>query len=101
MGFAYQIPYRSLTPKLAECSNLLVPGAASHTHVAFCTLRLERTWMIGGFERSQRRQQQRCGEGCTSASRPSVHSPVAEFRNAQHLHYWVTGNIEMRNLVQP
>lgn len=47
-GFAYQIPYRSITPKAAECANLLVPGAASFTHVAFCTLRLESVWMIVG-----------------------------------------------------
>lgn len=48
MGYAYQIPYRALTPKAAECNNLLVPGAASYTHVAFCTLRLESVWMITG-----------------------------------------------------
>ncbi len=48
MGYANQIPYRALTPKPAECTNLLVPGAASYTHVAFCTLRLESTWMITG-----------------------------------------------------
>jgi len=48
MGFANQIPYRAITPKAEECANLLVPGAASYTHVAFCTLRLESTWMIVG-----------------------------------------------------
>ncbi len=48
MGYAYQIPYRALTPKATQCSNLLVPGAASFTHVAFCTLRLESVWMITG-----------------------------------------------------
>jgi len=48
MGYAYQIPYRALTPKAAECRNLLVPGAASFTHVAFCTFRLESVWMIAG-----------------------------------------------------
>lgn len=48
MGHAYQIPYRALTPKADECTNLLVPGAASYTHVAFCTLRLESVWMITG-----------------------------------------------------
>ncbi|MEY3898511.1 MAG: hypothetical protein RLZZ214_4033 [Verrucomicrobiota bacterium] len=47
-GLAYQIPYRALTPKPAECENLLVPGAASYTHVAFCTYRLESAWMVGG-----------------------------------------------------
>ena len=48
MGHAYQIPYRALTPKPEQCTNLLVPGAASFTHVAFCTLRLESVWMITG-----------------------------------------------------
>ena len=48
MGYANQIPYRALTPKAAECTNLLVPGAASYTHVALCTLRLESTWMVVG-----------------------------------------------------
>ena len=48
MGYAHQIPYRALTPQSAECTNLLVPGAASYTHVAFCTLRLESVWMITG-----------------------------------------------------
>ena len=47
-GWAYQIPYRALTPKPEECVDLLVPGAASYTHVAFCTLRLESTWMMVG-----------------------------------------------------
>ena len=48
ISLAYQIPYRALTPKPAECANLLVPGAASYTHVAFCTYRLESVWMIAG-----------------------------------------------------
>ncbi len=48
MGYAYQIPYRSLLPKAEECQNLLVPCAASFSHVAFCTLRLESVWMITG-----------------------------------------------------
>jgi hypothetical protein len=48
VGHAYQIPYRAITPKPAECTNLLVPGAASYTHVAYCTLRLESTWMMVG-----------------------------------------------------
>lgn len=48
LGSAYQIPYRALTPRAEECENLLVPGAASFSHVAFCTYRLESVWMIGG-----------------------------------------------------
>jgi hypothetical protein len=47
-GHAYQIPYRSITPLASECTNLLVPAAASFTHVAYCTLRVEATWMITG-----------------------------------------------------
>jgi hypothetical protein len=48
IGWAYQIPYRSLTPKAEACDNLLVPVAASFSHVAFCTFRLESVWMIAG-----------------------------------------------------
>jgi len=48
MGYAYQIPYRALLPKASQTTNLIVPGAASYTHVAFCTLRLESVWMITG-----------------------------------------------------
>lgn len=48
IGYAYQIPYRAIAPRPNECTNLLVPGAASFTHVAFCTLRLESVWMITG-----------------------------------------------------
>lgn len=48
LGWAYQIPYRALTPKPDESENLLVPGAASFSHVAFCSYRLESVWMIGG-----------------------------------------------------
>lgn len=47
-GCAYQIPYGALVPKRSECTNLLVPGAASFTHVAFSTYRLESVWMLGG-----------------------------------------------------
>lgn len=45
---AYQIPYRALTPRSTDCANLLVPGAASFSHVAFCSYRLESVWMIAG-----------------------------------------------------
>ena len=44
-GARFDIPYRVITPKASECSNLLVPVCASATHVAFCTIRLEPTWM--------------------------------------------------------
>jgi len=48
IGWAYQVPYRALTPKAEEADNLLVPVAASFSHVAFCTFRLESVWMIAG-----------------------------------------------------
>jgi hypothetical protein len=47
-SMAYQIPYRALTPRQRDCQNLLVPGAASFSHVAFCSYRLESVWMIAG-----------------------------------------------------
>jgi len=42
----YQIPYGVLLPKNFE--NLLVPVAASASHVGFCALRLEPIWMALG-----------------------------------------------------
>ena len=47
-GFAYHIPYRAITPSTSECSNLLVPVALSATHVAYCSVRVEPTWMTIG-----------------------------------------------------
>ena len=42
----YQIPYRIMVPELVD--GLLVPVAASTTHVAFSTIRMEPTWMALG-----------------------------------------------------
>jgi hypothetical protein len=47
-GYPYQIPYRAITPKLAECRNLLVPVALSCTHVGISSIRVEPTWMSLG-----------------------------------------------------
>jgi hypothetical protein len=44
----YQIPYRALIPKAAECDNLLVTCALSSSRVAFNSLRVEPTWMMLG-----------------------------------------------------
>jgi hypothetical protein len=41
----YAIRYRSVTPREEDCTNLLVPVCLSASHVAFCSLRLESTWM--------------------------------------------------------
>ncbi|YCM46871.1 FAD-dependent oxidoreductase (plasmid) [Verrucomicrobiaceae bacterium 227] len=45
---AYPIPFGAILPKPGECTNLLVPGAISSSHIAFGSLRMEPTFMILG-----------------------------------------------------
>lgn len=47
-GNIHPLPYRIMLPKESDCENLLVPVAVSATHVAFCTIHLEPTWMALG-----------------------------------------------------
>lgn len=41
----YPIAYRAITPKAAECTNLLVPLCLSSTHIAFGSIRMEPVFM--------------------------------------------------------
>jgi len=41
----YELAYRIITPKQNECTNLLVPVCVSASHVGFCSIRVEVTWM--------------------------------------------------------
>ncbi|HAC40937.1 MAG TPA: xanthan lyase [Rikenellaceae bacterium] len=44
----YDIPYRSITPKKAQCTNLLVPTCLSASHVIMASLRMEPVYMMLG-----------------------------------------------------
>lgn len=47
-GRPYHIPYGAIAPSIRECDNLLVPVCLSASHVAFCSVRVEPTWMTLG-----------------------------------------------------
>ncbi len=48
-GFGpYPIAYRSLVPKISECSNILVPVCLSATHIAYGSIRMEPVFMVLG-----------------------------------------------------
>jgi hypothetical protein len=83
----YQIPYRIIVPE--EVEGLLVPVAASTTHVAFSTIRMEPTWMAIGqaaprpiwrlpmtrsFDRSTSRG---CNGSCSARGRSSPTSKTS------------------------
>jgi hypothetical protein len=44
----YPISYRSITPKQAQCENLLVPVCLSGSHIAYGSIRMEPVFMILG-----------------------------------------------------
>jgi FAD dependent oxidoreductase len=45
----YPIPYRSLTPRREDATDVLVPGCLSASHVAFGSVRMEPTLMMLGY----------------------------------------------------
>ena len=48
IGHVHQLPYRAITPKREQCTNLLVPVCLSASHVAFSSVRVEPTWIVLG-----------------------------------------------------
>jgi hypothetical protein len=44
----YPISYRSIIPKVEECTNLLVPVCLSASHIAFGSIRMEPVFMVLG-----------------------------------------------------
>jgi len=47
-GHPYPIPYRSITPKADECTNLLVPVCFSASYIAYASARMEPVFCVLG-----------------------------------------------------
>lgn len=47
-GHPYPIPYRAITPKPEECTNLLVPVCFSATYIAYASARMEPVFCVLG-----------------------------------------------------
>jgi len=47
-GHPYPVPYRSITPKAEQCTNLLVPVCFSATHIAYASARMEPVFAVLG-----------------------------------------------------
>lgn len=47
-GHPYPIPYRAITPMVAECSNLLVPVCFSASYIAYASARMEPVFCVLG-----------------------------------------------------
>ena len=47
-GHPYPIPYRAITPKAAECSNLIVPVCFSASYIAYASARMEPVFCVLG-----------------------------------------------------
>jgi hypothetical protein len=47
-GHPYAVPYRAITPKPEECSNLLVPVCFSASYIAYASARMEPVFCVLG-----------------------------------------------------
>ncbi len=63
-GHPYPIPYRALTPKAADCTNLLVPVCFSASYIAYASARMEPVFCV-------------MGESAGVAAAQSIHAGVA------------------------
>ena len=71
----YAMPYRAIVPKVAECSNLIVPVCFSASYIAYASARMEPVFCVLG---------ESAGVAAVQALRDSIAVQQIDITRLQH-----------------